>query len=362
MAIVEQASKPVLIVDLGNTLIIRPTGAYRRVMEILDSLTIVRPNEELRLWVARIVLTGADPVSASNTLATRFDLANETVESIRLAIRQNDGPATVMEGAEELLRKAGNLGWEVIAATNSVASLPPIPEEIGIRIKMIFSSHEVGALKQDPAFWAALQTRFPLDPTLSLVVGDSAAADVEAPQLSGLNSLLIGPLGVTLSSLTSSLEELGTMHSSAVALIVGRLVPWGGRLIIDAPNLDVLVRDRTRFHCTLQTMNSQLRASVIRRKSQPPAVVTEVPLSAKAGTLILGWLVPMRDRRTDSPPSDMIAAIEREGITMDGLPLTERRHLVSLVRESKNPEVRTERIREAVTFLKERVGYLEERF
>ncbi len=123
---------------------------------------------------------------------------------------------------------------------------------------------------------------------LALVVGDNADADVAAPQRAGFGTLLLGPLGISLPSLATALTELGPKHPSAVALIAGRPVAWGGHIIIEAPNLNTLVDDRTRFHCILQTTKSQFRTSVIRRKSEPPALVIDASTAVRADTLLLG--------------------------------------------------------------------------
>lgn len=58
----------------------------------------------------------------------------------------------------------------------------------------------------------------------------------------------------------------------------------------------------------------------------------------------------------------MIAAMAREGLTMDRLPFSERRHLVSLVREAKDRKIRIERIQQTIAFLKERAGHVGEQY
>ena len=62
---------------------------------------------------------------------------------------------------------------------------------------------------------------------------------------------------------------------------------------------------------------------------------------------------PLR-RPSSRVPTDLRTAMQADGLTLDGMSEREIRHLVSMVREARDPAVRQERIADVVGFLRSR--------
>ncbi len=336
---------PVLVVDIGNTLLIRDRpGAFHRAMAAVTGRGVAW--EDAYDPVARAVLTGASAAEAAATIDAA--VAAGACSAVEQALLEADGEASVAPGAVALLRAARAAGWRVVTATNAAAWVPPIPDEIADLVDDGISSAEVGAIKQDPQFWGHLRGRPGSDPRRMLVVGDDRNADVEVPRRAGLAALHIGPYR-TIADVARLVEGVGPMPASAVGVVAGDATVWARETVVEADNLASVVVRTTRFRCSVQTAAGRAPTSVVRRKSEAPAVVIPPGFDYQG----LAWVVATPDRRPTAAPSDLQAALEAEGISsvLDRMVEHERRHLISMVREAKNRPTRGERIREAVAHL-----------
>ncbi|GAB3838131.1 HAD family hydrolase [Dactylosporangium cerinum] len=258
------------------------------------------------------------------------------------------GDAVVLPGAEELLGTAVGLGWRVVVATNAGPGTPPLPDELGRHVDAVAESRAYGIVKDDPRFWARLVEQERVDPAAALVVGDDHEADQRAPEAAGLQTQPVGRGGRTTAELAARLRDAGPRPEDAAALVAGRREWWAGRDVVSAPHLAHLVVRVTRARVRLTAGPAGANAMVVRRQDRPPGVI------AAAGPLPdVAWLHLPRDRRPYQAPADLRALLDREGLSLDVLSASDRRHALAMIREARVTETVTERMADLVLFLKD---------
>jgi uncharacterized protein YdeI (YjbR/CyaY-like superfamily) len=57
----------------------------------------------------------------------------------------------------------------------------------------------------------------------------------------------------------------------------------------------------------------------------------------------VSWLLPSSARSSLVMPDGLRQALERHGLSFDGLSAAERRHAISLIREARTPQIRASR-------------------
>lgn len=337
--------RPTLVVDIGNTLVVRSRpGAYRRALELATTLGLETTDAAVRDHIARAVFTGPDPARAAEEIVRRLGLADPM--PWRETLSSGEGEVSEAPGAHDLLQAATRAGWVVVAATNSAVWIDPLPPRLASFVTDVVSSSELGLLKQDHQFWMELISRHVDDRRLALVVGDDPATDVLAPSAAGLLALELND-DWSVAALARAIATLGPPPPDAVAVAGGVPSRWGGRTVLEAPNLASLVVRTTRRACIVHAGSARQRATVVRRRDRLPALVLEEP----EGFTRLAWVTPVPDRRPVAPPSDLAAALASAGVSLDRLHRHEQRHLVSLVREAKDPCTRQSRIADVVAHL-----------
>ena len=99
---------------------------------------------------------------------TRLDLA-----ALKAEVRHRIAP---LDGAEDFLRAVRDSGrrlWLVTNAHRNSWSLKMEQTGLGPWFEKVICSHDFGAPKEDPAFWAGLHARHPFDKDRALFVDDS---------------------------------------------------------------------------------------------------------------------------------------------------------------------------------------------
>ena len=136
-------------------------------------------------------LNGLDPAHATIELNQRFEREQNTIQwyctdywSRELAV---DIPALKREVehliaerplARALLEELGKSGRQRVLITNAHRDSLEIKLKItGIDtlLDCLISSHDYGAAKESPAFWQALQSAMPFEPSRTLFIDDSEA-------------------------------------------------------------------------------------------------------------------------------------------------------------------------------------------
>lgn len=342
--------QPVLIVDAGGTLVTRTRpGLAGRVVTAVRAAGDERPEPAIRAAVH----TAPD----IDACLRQFDtLPAQARAAVAAELAADPGDAVVLPGAEELLHTAAGLGWRVVLATNAGPGTPALPAELARYIDTVVESCGYGMVKDDPRFWTRLVEEEKVDPGMAVVVGDDLQADQQAPEAAGLQTRLIrddgvapaGPAGLT--ELAGQLRTAGRCPEEAAGVVAGRHEHWAGRDMIVAPQLTSLVVRVTRARVRLAAGAPPATAAiVVRRQSRPPAVVgTPGPLPAFA------WLHLPRDRRPYQVPADLHALLEREGLRLDVLSPSDRRHALAMIREARSTATISERMADLVLFLKDR--------
>jgi len=335
---------PVLIVDAGGTLVTRtrPGLAGRVVQAIRRAGATDLPERAVRA----AVLTAADPDHCLRALDLRSPGARAAAVA---ALAEDHGDTVILPGAEGLLRTATDLGWRVIVATNAGPGTPPLPAELERHMSAVVESRGYGLVKEDPRFWRRLLDQEQVDAAAALVVGDSGTADQRGPEEAGLQSRLVGGDGVGLAALTAELRAAGPRPADATAVVAGRRERWGGRDVAVAPHLTWVVTRVTRARLRFTAGTASGTAVVVRRRALPPAVV-----AADGALPALVWLRKPRDRRPYQAPADLTALLDREGVTLDALSPSDRRHALAMVREARAGATAADRMADLVLFLKER--------
>lgn len=337
---------PTLVVDIGGTLVTRDRpGAYHRALRAVAALGGTVDHPGVRERVARHVWTEPDAAAAAHRLAA--DLRLGDAAAIAHALREPDGEARPVPGAARLLSAAAAHGWRTVAVTNTARPAPELPNEIARLIPVTLCSSDLGVVKQDPLFWSYLRTRYTPDPFRTLVVGDDLAADIRPATAEGFLTWHVNRSGSRTAHVADALEACGPPPTGAVALAGGQHSRWAGQRIVESSHLRPLVARVTALRCRVHAGGRTWCCTLRRRQAGPPALIIEDTETFPA----LGWLAPIADRRTAQPPRDLAAAMAAARVSLDELPLRERRHLVSLVREAKDPATRTARISHVVDHL-----------
>ncbi|HLI75927.1 MAG TPA: HAD family hydrolase, partial [Acidobacteriaceae bacterium] len=279
---------PTLIADIGNTLISRSRpGTRSRVISALTEHGIVLEDDHERT-IGKVIFTAPDLDACERSLAGIYPELRKVISD---ALHEPAGSATILPGAREVVSSATAAGWRVIAATNAAAGTPSLPSELD-GVSGIAWSAEYGVAKDDPRFWRMLLEREQVSPQLALVVGDSPRTDREVPRAVGLQTLLVQPDGCTLTTLAADLATAGPMPPGTAAVIVNDGEQWAGRPIVTAPHLESLVVRVTRSRHRLVTGDGRACwGQVVRRKSLPPAVISEADHLPG-----VSWLLNQRER------------------------------------------------------------------
>ncbi|GLK99219.1 HAD family hydrolase [Dactylosporangium matsuzakiense] len=336
--------QPVLVVDAGGTLVTRTRpGLAGRVVAAVRAAGDERPEAAVRAAVHT-----APDIDAC--LRKFDDLPASARAGIARELTADPGDAVVLPGAEELLHTAAGLGWRLILATNAGPGTPALPSELARYIDTTAESGRYGMVKDDPRFWTRLVEEEKVDPLLAVVLGDDVLADQRAPEAAGLQTRLIGGDGGTLTGLAAELQAAGQCPDEAAGVVAGRHEHWAGRDMIVAPQLAPLVVRVTRARVRLAAGSAPGGAAVVvRRQSRPPAVVgAPGPLPA------LAWLHLPPDRRPYQVPAGLNALLEREGLRLDVLSPSDRRHALAMIREARSTATISERMADLVHFLKDR--------
>jgi HAD superfamily hydrolase (TIGR01509 family) len=338
-----------LIIDIGNTILTRSQpGAFHRTLKALTDFYIDTNKASTRCTVAEAILTGANQATAAEYLAEKFSLGIQEQKILHKILCMPHGDVTILPGSLELLSRASDQGWRIIAATNAAAWVPELPSVVASYISATVSSSEVGLLKQDQKFWEYLCQSYDIDPLTCLVIGDDAEADVAAARRSGLLSLQVGPDTLSLLTVVKWLDHTSFRPPEAKALFAGTPESWAGRSILKVPHLAPLVESMTRRPVLLQSADGTQHAVIVRRRHRFPVLV----LHDITGCFpAFGWLSLRADHRPVQPPKDLAEALERAELSLSYLPVHDQRHMVSLVREAKNSEVRTARINNIIDHL-----------
>ncbi|MFJ6200051.1 HAD family hydrolase [Micromonospora sp. NPDC092111] len=334
---------PVLIVDAGGTLVTRTRpGLAGRVLHALRAAGDDRPGALLRA----AVLTAVDV----DTCLRHLDPLPPPARAAVLAELTGDpGDAVVLPGAEDLLGTAADLGWRVVVATNAGPGTPALPDDLDRHVDTTVESRRCGLVKDDPRFWQTLLAEQDVDPRTALVVGDDPVADRRVPEAAGLQSRLVGGDGTATTELVAQLRAAGSRPDGAGAVVAGRRERWAGRDVTVAPHLAGLVVRVTRARVRLTTGGTGGAAFVVRRRALPPAVV------AAGGALPeFAWLHLPRDRRPYQAPADLKALLDAEGLSLEVLPPSDRRHALAMIREARSRAAVSARMADLVLFLRDR--------
>jgi hypothetical protein len=147
--------------------------------------------------------------------------------------------------------------------------------------------------------------------------------------------------------LRTCLSIAGPPPEQFAAVAAGRITTWAGRTVLETPHLASMVTSVTRQPIVLSTgTTGSIRAHIARRLHRPPVVTSESTAIPR-----ISWVCVTRDRRPLAEPSDLTHALAQAGVSLERLPVEQRRHLVSLVREAKVPATRQARIAQTVDFL-----------
>ena len=346
------AKRPYIVVDVGGTIINRSRpGTVQRVVDCLKSLGINVSSQAHRLAVASIVLTSPDPESAAGALVEFLRLPQAFGEIIHASLIEPDGDAFLFDHALDLLSAARSYGWGVVAATNAVRWITPLPLEISDRCDSIVSSGDLGIIKQDLRFWSALRERVGLDPAFTLVVGDEPDADVISARRGAYAALKVDHREVTLSMIRSAIEQAGPMPSDADGIAAGVEYRWAGRWVIDVPNLIILLTRVTRARVEIQTTAGTRFGEVVRRRDDSPVLVAA---EGRKDLPSISWVRVRADRRMAVIPQDLALALADAGVSISALTIGEQRLMIGMVREAREPLVRKRRIADIVEHLKPR--------
>ena len=354
---IRRARRPVLIVDVGGTLLrrIRPGVAGRIVGDLARIGVRVPPGGEGIATLRAMLLTSRTPELALSRLADVVSIDRRQRALLLDLLRQPDGDARPIDGGIELLATARSLGWRIVAATNAAGWVAPLPVEIDQCLDAVVASSALGVVKHETEFWTRLISRVGIEPQRTLSIGDSLDADVLPPRRCGLAALHVDHERVTLRAVARAIAGLGPPPDPCNGLLASRCEIWGGNRVIDAAHLGGLLTDVTRANASLHFGSSKTRGQLVRRRRMPPAFVLANGASAPP---LLSWLRIEPDRRSTTVPDDLRDATSSVGVTLKTLEPAEQRHLISMVREAKDVSLRAERIADVVSYLLLRADHI----
>jgi hypothetical protein len=325
--------------------------ALGRVLAALQTEGVTAGDPSTRRAAATMLSTTATPSAAAEMLGAWFGLGFRGKTRVAAALRERDAPATSVPAALELLDVADELEWRAIVATDAPAWAPPLPSQLRRRVATVVSAATAGHPKEQPAFWSHLRADASLDPALTIVVGESLDGDVRAPRSNGFATARADRVEA-LAELAEVLRANGRWPAEAIALVVGTPRPWGHRLVLEAPHLDALVARVTRFRARVHLGGDRPRAAtVVRRAQGVPVVALDGELERRP---LLVWISARADPRSLRPPSDLARRLDDQGLSLDALPLHERRYLISLVREARDGATRSDRMTHVVEHVRTR--------
>jgi FMN phosphatase YigB (HAD superfamily) len=334
--------RPVLVVDVGGTLVTRRRpGQTDRIVQAVRRLGSLSAEAEAEL--RETILTSVDADACLRAL----DRSPHIRPFVAAELAADHGDVIVLPGAEDLLRTATQAGWRVIVASNAGPGTPALPDSLGRYVSGLVESRSCGLVKEDPRFWLRLVDAEQINPRMALVVGDHHRADRDAPAAAGLQSRLVRD--GDLEALVADLAAAGPPPADALAVVGGDHEQWAGQDIVIAPHLDSLVTRVTRARVKYSAGEVDGAAIVVRRRSGCPAVVgTRVALPGVA------WLVQGRDRSQFTIPAGLRRVLEDQGLSLEALSPSDRRHALSMIREARSDSTVAERTADLVRFLQER--------
>ena len=337
-----------LLVDIGSTLLERTVpGPFTRVAATLSGHGVELSAYAERMRLARCLLSGHARDAAADAAAEEFALTPAAAAAVRRSLDVPEGDPIILPGAVELVRSAVGAGWRIVAATNAAAWSEPLPEPLHESISATLSSADLGVLKQDAEFWRKARTEQGIDERTALVVGDNPVADQETPEAAGFCAVVHGPGRPTLQEIAAWLRQAAAEPEEPLALVAGRPVRWAGQHVLAVPHRHDLVASVTRRRVCAHLGRRPVTTTIVRRRDLAPALILPGPVPD--GGLV--WTSPIGERRIPHIPEDLRQVLIERGLSIDGLNGLETRHLISMVREARDRDVRRQRIENIVEFL-----------
>lgn len=127
-------------------------------------------------------------------------------------------------------------------------------------------------------------------------------------------------------------------------VVEGTPYVFAGELVVDAPT--ELVSGCTRRRVLIRNDGADVTCASTAVRLHDGRVVLVLPrlVGGVEGRPIKVEIALTEDTRSVGPPQDLVQALQAHGLSLDGLAKHELRHLVSLVREARDPTVRAQRI------------------
>jgi putative hydrolase of the HAD superfamily len=222
----QQAIDAILIDALGTLVRMEPPGPRLRVelqhegIEVSEAEAEAAFSAEIRFYLAHH-LEGSDPerldelrdrcaavLAAALPEGRRLD-HNAARAAMLRALRFEPYP-----DAAPALRELRERGLGLVVVSNWDSSLPDVLERAGLGglVDAVVSSASAGAVKPDPAIFAAGLEAAGVDAPRALFVGDSLERDVEGARAAGMRALLLDRAGVSAARpAIRSLAELASL-------------------------------------------------------------------------------------------------------------------------------------------------------
>lgn len=344
----ETMLRPVLLIDIGDTLLHRDGGGRRTLVSRTLRQHAVEPATIEKLLTELQTARNWVEFSSSGVLASLDEAPREA--ALRAAGQASEVEPTVLDGAEDLLLAARDSGWRVLACSDAVAWQAELPQSIAQHVQAEVRSSTVGALKSSPEFWQALLRDYQVNAQHALMVGDNPVNDGASPRSMGLCSAVLGSR-LRLRDIADWVRAVPALQRPEWLLACGPDEQWGGQLIAGAPHLHALVERVTRVRGTAITASGKRPIVLARRQELAPALIWR-------GTPVAGlcWIQLFTDQRHQRHPDDLVVACEAAGVQVDSLSVAEQRHLVSMVKEAKDPDIRRARIEDVIALLRSAGG------
>lgn len=346
-----ERNKDYLLIDLGNTLI-RSTkpGAGARITSWLEKNNVRGIQSER---IKDMLFSAPNFQNALMRIANFMNLTRNECDELETQLSAKVEAAVEIQGASEFLMLARELGWSLVAVSNVVAWEFNLPKRLHSLFDEILLSSDLGASKHQPEFWNSVLTHLNVDKESVIAMGDSLIADQEIPTSLGLASLQIG-MGTerSLARAGQYLKSMGPRPSDDHFPVSGEITEWAGHRILSLPAANHLVNAVTRAKLELTAVDLKQRSSIVRRNGLSPVLL--VPNEWCQST-ILCWGKLLGEQRHPKTPSDFSRAIEAAGFNLDEIPSAEKRQIVSMIREARSPEIRQERINDAIIYIKDLV-------
>jgi len=134
-------------------------------------------------------------------------------------------------------------------------------------------------------------------------------------------------------------------------ILEGDTFAFAGEVVLEAPV--ELAGGCTRKRVTVAVGAASAPTEAVRRHDGRVFLVLPGRLAVPAGARVRLEVEPRADGRSIEAPADLARVLAVHGLHLDPLPAHERRHLVSMVREARDPTVRAERIAAVIERLRE---------